>query len=80
METKVVGGRDTRWKVLEGAWVVGTRGLEFRCCTECNMRSMMKHLTVEETRSQLRCVEMLGWYPLLAKNGEIPVVALGALL
>ena len=22
-ETKVVGGRDTRWKVLEGAWVVG---------------------------------------------------------
>ena len=35
-ETKVVGGRDTRWKVLEGAWVMGTRGLEFRCCTECN--------------------------------------------
>ena len=36
METKVVGGQDTQWKVLEGAWVVGTRGLEFRCCTECN--------------------------------------------
>ena len=36
METKVVGGRDTQWKVLEGAWVVGTRGSEFRCCTECN--------------------------------------------
>ena len=32
METKVVGGRDTWWKVLEGAWVVGTCGLEFRCC------------------------------------------------
>ena len=28
-ETKVVEGRDTWWKVLEGAWVVGTRGLEF---------------------------------------------------
>ena len=36
METKVVGGRDTRWKVLEGAWVVGTRGSEFQCCMECN--------------------------------------------
>ena len=35
-ETKVVGGRDTRWKVLEGAWVMGTRGSEFRCCMECN--------------------------------------------
>ena len=36
METKAVGGPDTRWKVLEGAWVVGTRGSEFRCCMECN--------------------------------------------
>ena len=35
-ETKVVGGQNTRWKVLEGAWVVGTRGLEFRRCTECS--------------------------------------------
>ena len=35
-ETKVVEGRDTWWKVLEGAWVVGTCGLEFRCYTECN--------------------------------------------
>ena len=33
METKVVGGRDTWWKVLEGAWVVGTCGSEFWCCT-----------------------------------------------
>ena len=36
METKVVEGQDTWWKVLEGAWVVGTRGLEFQYCTECN--------------------------------------------
>ena len=36
METKVVGGRDTWWKVLEGAWGMGTCGSEFRCCTECN--------------------------------------------
>ena len=36
-ETKVVGGQDTWWKVLEGAWVVGMRGSEFRCCTECNI-------------------------------------------
>ena len=36
METKVVGGWDTRWKVLEGAWVMGTRGSEFWCYTECN--------------------------------------------
>ena len=36
METKVVGGQDTRWKVLEWAWVVATRGSEFRCCMECN--------------------------------------------
>ena len=28
METKVVGGWDTQWKVLEGAWVMGTQGLE----------------------------------------------------
>ena len=28
METKVVEGWDTRWKVLDGAWVVGTRGLD----------------------------------------------------
>ena len=35
-ETKVVGGWDTLWKVLERAWVVGTQGSEFRCCTECN--------------------------------------------
>ena len=39
METKVVGGWDTWWKVLEGAWVVGTRGSEFRCCMECNTSS-----------------------------------------
>ena len=39
----------------------------------------MKFLAVEETRSQSRCAEILGWYPLLAKNGEIPVVALGVL-
>ena len=36
METKVVEGWDTQWKVIEGAWVVGTRGSEFQCCTECN--------------------------------------------
>ena len=38
-ETKVVGGRDTWWKVLEGAWVVRTHGSEFRCCRECNRMS-----------------------------------------
>ena len=37
METKVVEGRDMRWKVLEGAWVMGMHGLEFWCYTECNM-------------------------------------------
>ena len=36
METKVVEGRDTWWKVLEGAGVVGMHGSEFRCYTECN--------------------------------------------
>ena len=36
METKVVEGWDTRWKVLEGAWVMGMRGSEFQCCMECN--------------------------------------------
>ena len=36
METKVVEGWDTWWKVLEGAWVVGTRGLEFWCYAVCN--------------------------------------------
>ena len=35
-ETKVVEGRDTWWKVLGGAWVVGTCGSESRCYTECN--------------------------------------------
>ena len=37
METKVVGGRDTQWEVLEGASVVGMRGSEFQCCMECNI-------------------------------------------
>ena len=36
METKVVEERKMRWKVLEGAGVVGTRESEFRCYTECN--------------------------------------------
>ena len=40
----------------------------------------MKFLAMEETRSWSRCAEMLGWYPLLAKNREISVVALGVLL
>ena len=44
-ETKVVRGRDTWWKVLEGAWVVGTRGLEFWCCMECN--SPLNHLVLD---------------------------------
>ena len=43
METKVVEGRDTRWKVLEGAWVVGTCGSEFWCCMECN--KMLEEMT-----------------------------------
>ena len=34
--TKVVGGWDAQWKVLEGAGVVGTCESEFWCCTECN--------------------------------------------
>ena len=42
-ETKVVEGQDTRWKVLEGAWVVGMRGSEFQCYTECNTRSVCPH-------------------------------------
>ena len=29
-------------RFLEGAWVVGTRGSEFRCCTECNSPSIEK--------------------------------------
>ena len=36
METKVVEGGDMRWKGLEGAWVMGMHGLEFRCYMECN--------------------------------------------
>ena len=36
METKIVEGWDRRWKVLEGAWVVGMCGSEFRCYMECN--------------------------------------------
>ena len=36
METKVVEGRDMRWKVLEGTWVMGTCELEFWWYTECN--------------------------------------------
>ena len=36
MEAKVVEGWDMWWKVLEGAWVMGMRGSEFRCYTECN--------------------------------------------
>ena len=35
-ETKVVEGRDMWWKVLEGAGVMGTCGLEFQCYMECN--------------------------------------------
>ena len=36
METKVVEGWDTQWKVLEGAWVMGRCRSEFWCYTPCN--------------------------------------------
>ena len=40
----------------------------------------MKLWVREEAISHSRYTKRLGWYPLLAKNGETPVVALGALL
>ena len=43
-------------------------------------RSMAKSLALADERSRSGCTVMLGWYPLLAKKGEVPVVALGALL
>ena len=53
METKVVGGQDTWWKVLEGAWVVGMHGSEFRCCTECNNLAQLK-----DERSTVKNIQM----------------------
>ena len=35
-ERRFVEGWDMRWKILGWVWVMGMRGSEFRCCTECN--------------------------------------------
>ena len=43
-------------------------------------RSTMKSWAQEEAISCSGYTMRLGWYPLLVKNGETPVVALGALL
>ena len=40
----------------------------------------MKSRARKEAISHSGYTKRLGWYPLLAKNGETPVVALGALL
>ena len=40
----------------------------------------MKSFALVEAMSHSGCMEMFGWYPLLEKKGDIPVVALGALL
>jgi len=40
----------------------------------------MKLRAWEKAMSHSGYIMRLGWYPLLAKNGETPVVALGALL
>ena len=51
METKVVERWDTRWKVLEGAGVMGTCGSEFRCYTECNKKHLrMVFLNIKEVQ------------------------------
>ena len=40
----------------------------------------MKSQAQEEAISLSGYTMRLGWYPLLAKNGETPIVALGVLL
>ena len=40
---RFVGGQDTRWKSLEGAWVVRMRGSKFQCYTECNRQELCSY-------------------------------------
>ena len=45
-----MGGRNTRWKALEGAWVMGTCGSEFWCCTECNTNKGHPNISIHPER------------------------------
>ena len=58
-------------------WALAISSLSVLCSSS---RSITKSRTREEAISRSRYTKRLGWYPLLAKNRETPVVALGALL
>jgi len=58
-------------------WALAISSLSVLCSSS---RSIMKSWAQEEAISRSGYTKRLGWYLLLAKNGETPVVALGALL
>jgi len=58
-------------------WALAISSLRVLCSSS---RSTTKSQAREEAISRSGYTKRLGWYPLLAKNGETPVVALGALL
>jgi len=58
-------------------WALAISVLSVLCSSS---RSITKSRAREEAISHSGYTKRLGWYPLLAKNGETLVVALGALL
>ena len=58
-------------------WALVISSLSVLCSSS---RSITKSWAREEAISGSGYTKRLGWYSLLAKNGETPVVALGALL
>ena len=69
-----------RRELVEGLyclWVLAISSLSVLCSLS---RSVTKSRAREEAISRSGYTKRLGWYPLLAKNGETPVVELGALL
>ena len=68
------------WESAEGwycLWALAISSLSMSCSL---LRLSTKSQAQKETISHSKYTLKLGWYPLLAKNGETPVVALGALL
>src|SRR5215510_6753716 len=81
----------TFWPILKSG--AGSRCTSANRCIRCwalvisacnvlwsSCRSIANSLARVDATSRSGCIDMFGWYPLLAKNGDIPVVVLGALL
>jgi len=69
-----------QWELVEGWYCIYALAISSLRVLCSSSRSIVKSWVQEEAISHSRYTKRLGWYPLLAKNGETSVVALGALL